>query len=93
MGLPLHAKAAACKEGEVRSYAGGSWSAWDGLCFLRQFEFTYGLDFYRDFFQVLNGYQNNAGINDWASVHDAFEDIAAEDVTATFQAWGVPHPG
>lgn len=94
LGLPLHDEYVGCPGSPPVDYAG--WDPWDGLCFLMQFQFSYGWDFYRDFFAALNVTpldQVPAGPTAWHFVHDAFEQVAGGDVTPVFTAWKVPNPG
>lgn len=94
LGLPLNAEVAQCPKGVPVPYA--EWDAWDGLCFLMQFQYAYGWSFYADFFAELNGVRPGlvpSGPAAWTYVHDRFEGIAGADVTPTFAAWGVPNPG
>jgi hypothetical protein len=91
MGIDLHEATTSCTTESSDNYA--TWDAWGGLCFLRQFQFEYGWDFYKSFFSELNKHENNQGIGNWNAVHDTFESIAGEDVTPLFNAWNVPNPG
>ncbi len=91
MQLTLHKNTIDCDMNSTGNY--DAWSAWVGLCFLRQFEFAYGWSFYKDFFVELNKQQGNQGIKNWNTVHDAFETVAGEDITPIFEAWSVPNPG
>lgn len=66
------------------------------LCFLMEFEGTYGPDFHDTFFQGMNSQTNDdlpwdgtdAAI--WRYVRDRFDLAAAEDTTPIFDRWGVP---
>ena len=94
MGIPIHPEADSCPGSDPVAY--DSWDAWDGLCFLLQFQYAYGWAFYQDFFAGLNATDPTtvpAGPLAWSFVHDRFEAIAGEDVTPIFEAWGVPNPG
>lgn len=91
MGVALNGSTTDCTSESTGNY--DSWDAWGGLCFLRQFQFDYGWQFYKDFFLELNKHENNQGISGWNAVHDTFESIAGQDVTPVFEAWNVPNPG
>lgn len=94
LGIPLNGEAAACPGAPPVDYAG--WDAWSGLCFLLQFKDSYGWPFYADFFALLNTTppaEVPGGPMAWHFVHQRFEQLAGQDVTPTFQAWGVPNPG
>ncbi len=94
LGLPIHANALACEGGQPIAY--DNWDAWAGLCFLLEFQTTYGFAFYADFFAILNDTPHSdvpGGAMAWHWVHDRFEEIAGVDVTASFLTWGVPNPG
>ncbi len=94
LGLPLNAETARCPAGVPVAYAG--WDAWDGLCFLMQFQYAHGWELYAEFFAQLNATAAAdvpAGAAAWTFVHDRIEAIAATDVTPVFAAWGVPNPG
>lgn len=91
LGLELNNDAKSCTSSSTGSFEGGSWSPWTGLCFLRQFQFRYGWQFYKDFFASILDTTSTGG-DGWHFVHDRFEQIAGEDITPIFTAWGVPHP-
>ena len=94
LGLPLLDEAAACNAGSGGSYA--TWDVWGGLCYLMQFQYRYGWDFYASFFRALNGYSHSqvpGGPEAWHFVHDLFEQTSGKDVTPLFNAWQVPNPG
>lgn len=94
LGLPQHDEIAACPGSAPVAYA--AWDPWDGLCFLLQFQYAYGWDFYAAYFAQLNDADPAtvpSGAPAWTYVHDRFESIAAADITGTFVAWGVPNPG
>lgn len=94
LGLPLNAETARCPAGVPVPYA--SWDAWDGLCFLMQFQYTHGWELYEEFFAQLNTTPSGdvpSGAAAWTFVHDRIEAIAGTDVTPVFVAWGVPNPG
>jgi hypothetical protein len=97
LGLPLHGSTQNCTSSSSGSYAGGSWDPWTGLCFLRQFQFDYGWEFYEQYFRSINENTDMPWKGDWDKtawyfVHDQFETIAGEDVTPAFAAWSLPHP-
>ncbi len=94
LGVPLHDQAVACPGASPTDYS--TWDAWDGLCFLMQFQYAHGWSFYQGFFGQLNAIDPSevpSGPAAWTFNHDRFEAIAGEDVTPMFQAWGVPNPG
>ena len=91
MGKSIHGAATSCTASSTGNY--NTWDAWGGLCFLQQFQFKYGWDFYKSFFTELNKYENNQGIRSWHDNHNTFEAIAGEDVTPIFNTWGVPNSG
>lgn len=94
LGVTLVPEAAACPGGAPVPYA--SWDAWAGLCFLMQFQYANGWEFYASYFAELNVADPATvpgGMAAWNYVHDRFEAIAGSDVTPTFVAWGVPNPG
>lgn len=94
LGLPQHDEIAACPGSAPVAYA--SWDAWDGLCFLLQFQYAYGWEFYASYFEQLNTTDPAtvpSGPGAWTFVHDRFEAIAQTDITPTFVAWSVPNPG
>jgi hypothetical protein len=88
LGLELHDSTVNCTAQSTGSYA--SWDAWGGLCFLRQFQFRYGWDFYAEYFEQIKDTTSTGG-DAWQFVHDKFEAIAGEDVTPLFTAWQVPN--
>lgn len=93
-GLPLHGNLASCTADAPVPY--DTWDPWAGLCFLLQFQQKYGWEFYETFFEQLNTTEHAdvpSGPEAWHFVHDRFEQIAGEDVTPLFVAWGVPNPG
>lgn len=87
--LPLNASTSSCTESSTGDYA--TWDAWGGLCFLRQFQFRYGWDFYRQYFDRIKDTTSTGG-DAWAFVHDQFAAAAGQDVDPLFDAWKVPHP-
>lgn len=91
LGLELHEAAVDCTSSTVGDFDGGDWDAWEGLCFLRQFQFEYGWEFYDAYFESIVDTTSTGG-NAWHFVHNRFEQIAGEDITPIFEAWGVPHP-
>ncbi|MEM7154498.1 MAG: M60 family metallopeptidase [Myxococcota bacterium] len=94
LGVPLHEQVAGCPGSEPVAYE--QWDAWDGLCFLLQFQYTYDWAFYQAFFAELNAVDPvivPSGPLAWTFNHDRFETIAGEDITPVFEAWAVPNPG
>jgi hypothetical protein len=94
LDLPLNDQVAVCPAGVPVPY--DTWDPWAGLCFLMQFQYDYGWEFYATFFEQLNVTEHDevpGGPQAWHFVHDRFEEIAGEDVTPLFVAWGVPNPG
>ncbi|MGB1014175.1 MAG: M60 family metallopeptidase, partial [Nannocystaceae bacterium] len=94
LGLEIHANALACDGAPPVAYDG--WDAWSGLCFLLEFQTTYGWAFYTEFFAALNTTPHGdvpGGPMAWHWVHDQFEAVAGDDLTPTFAAWNVPNPG
>lgn len=94
LGVPLHEQVAGCPDSEPVPY--DSWDAWDGLCFLLQFQYSYDWEFYQAFFAELNAIDPvivPSGPLAWTFNHDRFETIAGEDITPVFEAWAVPNPG
>jgi hypothetical protein len=89
LGVPLNDSTLDCTDASSGDY--DTWDAWGGLCFLRQFQFRYGWDFYKQYFQQIKDTTSTGG-DPWTFVHDKFEGIAGEDVTPLFEAWNVPHP-
>lgn len=95
LGVPLHGQAVTCS-GDSAPVGYDTWDPWSGLCFLLQFQFTYGWEFYETFFGELNVLDPATvppGPAAWNFNHDRFEAIAGEDVTPLFNAWSVPNPG
>lgn len=84
---PLNSSTTDCTASSTGSY--DTWDAWGGLCFLRQFQFRYGWDFYKKYFQQIKDTQSTGG-DPWTFVRAQFETAAGEDVTPIFDAWGVP---
>jgi hypothetical protein len=94
LGLPMHEDYVPCPGSQPVDYA--AWDAWDGLCFLMQFQYDHGWQHHVDFFAALNttsADQVPFGPEAWHFVHDVFEDVSNSDETPTFTAWGVPNPG
>jgi hypothetical protein len=89
LGVPLNQSTLSCSGNSSGDYA--SWDAWGGLCFLRQFQFRYGWDFYKEYFKQIKDTTSTGG-DAWDFVYDKFEAIAGEDVSPLFDAWNVPHP-
>ena len=89
LNVPLHESTVSCTEQSTGNY--DDWDAWGGLCFLRQFQFRYGWDFYKEYFQQIKDTTSTGG-DPWTFVHGKFESIAKEDVTPLFETWNVPHP-
>jgi hypothetical protein len=89
LNVPLNDATLDCTKTSTGDY--DTWDAWGGLCFLRQFQFRYGWDFYKDYFEQIKDTTSTGG-DAWAFVHDKFETIAGEDVTPLFETWNVPHP-
>ncbi|HSC87017.1 MAG TPA: M60 family metallopeptidase [Polyangiaceae bacterium] len=90
LGLELHEATLDCSASSTGSYQGGSWDAWEGLCFLRQFQFEYGWDFYDAYFQsILSTTSYGAGA--WPFVKARFDAAAGEDTAYLFDEWGVPY--
>lgn len=87
--VPLHESTVDCTQASTGDY--DAWDAWGGLCFLRQFQFRYGWDFYKEYFEQLKDTTSTGG-DPWTFVHGKFESIAGEDVTPLFETWNVPHP-
>jgi hypothetical protein len=88
LGVELHDSTQDCTMNSSGNY--DSWDAWGGLCFLRQFQFRYGWDFYEQYFDQIKDTQSTGG-DPWTFVHDKFEQVAGEDVTPIFDAWNVPY--
>ena len=88
LGVPLNDSTLDCTTASTGDY--DSWDAWGGLCFLRQFQFRYGWDFYKQYFQQIKDTTSTSG-DPWTFVHNKFEAIAGEDVTPLFEKWNVPH--
>jgi hypothetical protein len=88
LGVPLNDSTLDCTETSTGDYA--TWDAWGGLCFLRQFQFRYGWDFYKSYFQQIKDTTSTNG-DAWYFVQAQFEKAAGTDVTAIFDAWNVPH--
>ncbi len=94
LGIPLHTQALACPGSAPVAY--DEWDAWDGLCFLLQFQYEYDWAFYQQFFAELNATDPTVvpgGPLAWSFIHDRFEAIAGVDITPIFEAWSVPNPG
>jgi hypothetical protein len=89
LGQPISDSTVDCDMSSTGDY--DSWDAWGGLCFLRQFQFRYGWEFYQEYFEQIKDTTSTSG-DPWDFVHDKFEAIAGEDVTPLFEAWNVPHP-
>jgi hypothetical protein len=89
LGLPLSDSTTDCTAQSTGNY--DDWDAWGGLCFLRQFQFRYGWDFYKEYFKQIKDTTSTGG-DPWTFVHGKFESIAGEDVTPLFETWNVPHP-
>ncbi|HMA91074.1 MAG TPA: M60 family metallopeptidase [Polyangiaceae bacterium] len=89
LNLPLNDSTTDCSAQSTGNY--DDWDAWGGLCFLRQFQFRYGWDFYREYFKRIKDTTSTDG-DPWTFVHGKFESIAGKDVTPLFDAWNVPHP-
>jgi hypothetical protein len=87
--VPLHESTVDCTQQSTGNY--DDWDAWGGLCFLRQFQFRYGWDFYKEYFEQIKDTTSTGG-DPWTFVHGKFESIAGEDVTPLFETWNVPHP-
>ena len=99
LGLPLHDSAAPCNAASTGTYVvgDGEWDPWTGLCFLMQFQFAHGWDFYEAFFTSINDDPMPEWTGDWETtgwyfVHQQFTAAAGEDVTPVFDEWGVPSP-
>lgn len=88
LGQPLSDSTTSCTMSSTGNY--DTWDAWGGLCFLRQFQFRYGWDFYSKYFEQIEDTKSTGG-DAWKFVHDKFEAIAGEDVTPLFDAWNLPH--
>lgn len=88
LGIPEHDATQDCSDESTGDYA--TWDAWGGLCFLRQFQFRYGWDFYKKYFQQIKDAESTNG-DPWQFVHDQFNSAAGEDTTPIFDAWQVPH--
>jgi hypothetical protein len=93
LDLTLHDSIADCNAETTRTYTPGKWDPWDGLCFLMQFQYDYGWDVYKSYFRSI-AEKDSGDMQDgaWHFVHDELEAASGQDVTPTFQAWGVPHP-
>lgn len=89
LDLPLNDSTESCTAASTGNY--DTWDAWGGLCFLRQFQFRYGWEFYKEYFRQIKDTTSTGG-DAWDFVHEKFETIAGEDVTPLFEAWNVPHP-
>jgi len=89
LGVPLNDSTTSCTATSTGDY--DTWDAWGGLCFLRQFQFRYGWDFYKEYFAQIKDTTGTGG-DPWTFVHGKFEAIAGEDVTPLFETWNVPHP-
>jgi hypothetical protein len=87
LNQPLNDSTADCTQSSTGSY--DSWDAWGGLCFLRQFQFRYGWDFYKKYFQQIKDTESTGG-GAWTFVRAQFETAAGQDVSPIFDAWGVP---
>ncbi len=88
LGVPLNDSTTSCSMTSTGNY--DTWDAWGGLCFLRQFQFRYGWDFYKKYFQQIKDTTTTGG-DPWTFVHGKFESIAGEDVTPLFDKWNVPY--
>lgn len=69
------------------------------LCFLMEFQTTYGWDFWSKFYVAMNGTTNNdipydpmSDAPTWGFVRDRFNDAAGEDTTDVFITWRIPLP-
>jgi hypothetical protein len=91
LNLPFLDPATNCTAQSTGNYDDWADDPWGGLCFLRQFQFRYGWDFYKEYFKQIKDTTGTGG-DAWTFVHDKFESIAKEDVTPLFDAWNVPHP-
>lgn len=89
LGVPLNDSTTSCTATSTGDY--DTWDAWGGLCFLRQFQFRYGWDFYKQYFQQIKDTTSTNG-DPWTFVHGKFETIAGEDISPLFEKWNVPHP-
>lgn len=93
LDLELHDSIADCNAQTTRTYVAGDWDPWDGLCFLMQFQYDYGWGVYESYFRsIARKDSGDMKGGAWHFVHDELEAASGEDVTPTFQAWGVPHP-
>jgi hypothetical protein len=88
LGLPLHEATLDCTDASTGDYA--DWDAWGGLCFLRQFQFRYGWDFYKKYFQQIKDSKSTNG-DAWKFVYAQFGTASGKDVSPLFDAWNVPH--
>jgi hypothetical protein len=84
---PLNSSTTDCTMSSTGSY--DTWDAWGGLCFLRQFQFRYGWDFYKKYFQQIKDTESTNG-DPWTFVRAQFDTAAGEDVSGIFDAWGTP---
>jgi hypothetical protein len=89
LGVPLNDSTTDCTAQSTGDYA--SWDAWGGLCFLRQFQFKYGWDFYKKYFVQIKDTTSDGG-DPWAFVYEQFEQASGQSPKPTFDAWHVPHP-
>jgi hypothetical protein len=87
LGVPLNSSTTDCTESSTGDYE--TWDAWGGLCFLRQFQFRYGWDFYKKYFQQIKDTTSTNG-DAWPFVKQQFTKAAGQDVTTIFEAWNVP---
>ena len=84
---PLNSSTTSCTEASTGSY--DDWDAWGGLCFLRQFQFRYGWDFYKKYFAQIKDAKSTGG-SAWGFVREQFDTAAGEDTSALFDAWDCP---
>jgi hypothetical protein len=87
LDLPLHEETLGCSQTSTGSY--DDWDAWGGLCFLRQFQFRYGWDFYKRYFAQIKDTTSTGG-GAWTFVRTQFDVAAEADTSAIFDAWDVP---
>lgn len=104
LDLALHSDTARCTAESTGDHGtmGEPWgqNPWPALCFLRQFQFEFGWDFYRSFFRRINemnpdSLNAQAYENHWPFVFEQFSAIAENEaarrrIQGLFEAWGVP---
>ena len=104
LGIELHEATIDCSaesQGSIEHPSGDPWGGdvWLGLCFLRQFVFSFGWDFYQRFFAELNTWDpdelnGEAYGREWIFVREVFDQIAEDDERAEierlFTAWDIP---